>query len=193
MLRVAVLALVPFFALLLQHGPGEFVLKQGGVWWALLYPAHPLLLLLWDQHLPQLWNASHWNLSLKSSCTGLSRQSVTEFISAKISIQPCTWDPDRPSDKYYWLVIIIFYCWYAEGCGALQLDFYTVHWKICLIVVFILAMRFIFIAGWGKNLRFCQKSKAKVKLTPLSLRADKSSAKRAARDLGLTLDSHSRT
>lgn len=31
MLRVAVLLLVPFFALLLQHGPGEFVLKQGGV------------------------------------------------------------------------------------------------------------------------------------------------------------------
>lgn len=82
-------------------------------------------------------------------CTELSTQSVTEFICAKISIQAYTWDPDRPSNKYYWLVIIIFYCWYAEGCGALQLDFYTVHWKICLIIVFILAARHIFIAGWG--------------------------------------------
>lgn len=82
-------------------------------------------------------------------CTELSMQSVTEFICAKISIQAYTWDPDRPSNKYYWLVIIIFYCWYAEGCGALQLDFYTVHWKICLIIVFVLAARYIFIAGWG--------------------------------------------
>lgn len=126
-------------------------------------------------------------------CTELSRQSVTEFISAKIPIQACTRDADWPSNKYYWLVIIIFYCWYAEGCGVLQLDFYIVPWKIYLIIVFILAVRFILIAGWGWSLRFVQKPKAEVKLTPLNLRADKSSPKRAARDLGLTLHSHLRT
>lgn len=68
-----------------------------------------------------LWNANCWKAVAQVQCIGLSRQSVISFSCAKISIHAYTGNLDRPLDKYYWLVIAIFYCWYAEGCAALQL------------------------------------------------------------------------
>lgn len=122
-------------------------------------------------------------------CTELSRQSVTEFIPAKISIQASTRDPDRPSDKYYWLVIIIFYCWYAGGCGALQLGF--LHSPL----------ENLFDCGvyTGSEVHlYCRLSLKPQILSKSQSKSEPQSRqipppKGAAGDVGLTLDSHSTT